>query len=88
MLECLESAVPAVRLASKSWLAISTNYFRWILDPLLQVLLHEHTEAEKGVNNDIYFKWEYENRQVLQVFSMLRSIMLNCPNELINYIVN
>lgn len=55
MLEFLESQVPAVRLASKSWLAVSTAHFRRILDPLLEVLLSDQTQAEKGVNNEIYF---------------------------------
>lgn len=55
MIGFLDSQIPAVRLASKSWLAGSTGNLRRILDPILNVLLEENTIAEKGVNNELYF---------------------------------
>ncbi len=46
MLEFLESPIPSVRLASKTWLATSTMHFRRILDPVLDLLLEDNTLAE------------------------------------------
>lgn len=68
MIRFLDSQTPAVRLASKSWLAGTTGYLRWVLDPILNVLLEETTIAEKGVNNELYFQTEYESRLVIHAF--------------------
>ena len=88
MIELLESQTPAVRLASKSWLAVSTTHFRRILDPILSIQLSEDTYAEKGINNELYFTQEYDSRFVIGSFSMLRSMILNSQSELISYLIN
>ena len=68
MIWFLDSQTPAVRLASKSWLAGTTGYLRWVLDPILNVLLEETTIAEKGVNNELCFQTEYESWLVIHAF--------------------
>ena len=85
MLECLEDDVPAIRLASKSWLSLSASYFRRVLDPILSILLNPQTDVFLTHQDEMFFTGEYDSRQIVNAFSKLRSIVLNSQYELIEY---
>ncbi|CAI2382310.1 unnamed protein product [Moneuplotes crassus] len=85
MLEYLEAGIPSVRLASKSWLNISTSNFRRILDPLLSILCNSQTDVVTNMQDEMFFTEVYDSRQIVQCFSKFRSIVLNSQNELIGY---
>ena len=85
MLEYLEDDVPAIRLASKSWLSLSASYFRRVLDPILSILLNPQTDVFLTHQDEMFFTSEYDSRQIVHAFSKLRSIVLNSQYELIEY---
>ena len=85
MLEYLEDDVPAIRLASKSWLSLSASYFRRVLDPILYILLNPQTDVFTTLQDEMFFTSEYDSRQIVNAFSKLRSIVLNSQYELIEY---
>jgi len=85
MLDYLEDDMPSIRLASKSWLSISTSNFRRILDPLLSILLNPQTDVFTTLQDEMFFTDVYDSRQIVNAFSKFRSIVLNSQNELIDY---
>lgn len=85
MLEYLEDDIPSIRLASKSWLSLSTNHFRRILDPLLSILCNPQTDVVTTLQDEMFFTDVYESRLIVNAFSKFRSIVLNSQNELIEY---
>lgn len=62
MLNFLESSIPPLRLASKSWLSESTRHFRRILDPLFQVLCDKKTVVQCNNQQELLFTNIYETR--------------------------
>lgn len=66
MLEYLEAGIPSVRLASKSWLSISTSDFRRVLDPLLSILCNSQTDVVASLQDEIFFTDIYDSRQIVQ----------------------
>ena len=85
MLEFLEDEIPSIRLASKSWLSISTTNFRRILDPLLSILCNPQTGVVMTMQEEMFFTDVYDSRQIVNAFSKFRSIVLNSQYELIHY---
>lgn len=88
MLEYLEDDIPANRLASKSWLSLSANNLRRVLDPLLSILLNPQTDVFTTLQDEMFFTDVYDSRQIVNAFSKLRSIVLNVQMELIKYSLN
>jgi hypothetical protein len=66
MLEYLEAGIPSVRLASKSWLNISTSNFRRVLDPLLSILCNSQTDVITNMQDEMFFTDVYDSRQIVQ----------------------
>lgn len=85
MLEYLEDDIPSIRLASKSWLSISTSHFKRILDPLLSILCNPHTDVILTLQEEMHFIDIFDTRQIVNAFSKFRSIVLNSQDEVIEY---
>jgi hypothetical protein len=85
MLEYLEAGIPSVRLATKSWLSLSTSNFRRILDPLCAILCNSQTDVVTTLQDEMFFTDIYDSRLIVQCFSKFRSIVLNSQNNFIQY---
>lgn len=85
MLDFLEDKDPTLRLSSKSWLSESTIYFRRILDPLVEFMLHPDTRVYVTPRGQMFFPLLYDTRPIISAFGKFRSIILNTQEELISY---
>jgi hypothetical protein len=86
MLHILEDNDPTLRLSCKSWLSESKQFYRRILDPLIQEFLY-NSKVFVTFTGQIFFYEPYESKIVIQNFSKLRNIILNTQEEMIYYIM-
>lgn len=76
MLNILEDYDPTLRLSCKSWLSESKQYYRRILDPLIEEFL-ANSKVFVTFTGQIFFYENYETKVVIENFSKLRNIILN-----------
>ena len=76
MLHILDDNDPTLRLQCKSWLQESKQYYRRILDPLLEEFL-ANSKVFVTLTGQIFFFDSYETKIVIQNFGKMRNIILN-----------
>ncbi len=87
MLHILEDNDPTLRLSCKSWLSESKQFYRRILDPLVEEFL-SNSKVYITYSGQIFFYENYETQIVIQNFGKLRNIILNTQEEMILYMMS
>jgi hypothetical protein len=86
MLHILEDNDPTLRLSCKSWLSESKQYYRRILDPLIEEFL-QNSKVIVTYSGQLFFYKDYEAHIVIENFGKLRNIILNTQEEMIFYMM-
>lgn len=87
MLHILEDNDPTLRLSCKSWLSESKQFYRRILDPLIEEFL-SNSKVYVTCSGQIFFYETYDTQIVIENFGKLRNIRLNTQEEMIIYMMN
>ena len=79
MLDLLSDKNPLLRHLSKSWLNQASQPYKKIINPILLVLLDKEIIFEKNAENNTEFYKEYDTTKILDAFTKLKNMILNCP---------
>ena len=84
MINFLEDPDPTLRLSCRSWLSQNRQFNR-ILDPIIEEFIKYSNF--KIVQNMTVIDGDFDTQYVIENFGKLRNIILNCQDDIIEYIL-